>query len=78
LGWVRRGCLGGGICYRLPFSAFGFDYQLDKVVGEAHDQTFYISCQVQLLDQSCKGVGSSRRQAEQEAARAALIALGQE
>ncbi len=54
------------------------DYQLEKVVGEAHDQTFYISCQVQLLDQSCKGVGSSRRQAEQEAARAALIALGQE
>lgn len=54
------------------------DYQLEKVVGEAHDQTFYISCQVQLLDQSSKGVGSSRRQAEQEAARAALIALGQE
>ena len=54
------------------------DYQLDKVVGDAHDQTFYISCRISMLDEVTHGVGNSRRQAEQEAARAALIALGQE
>lgn len=51
-------------------------YELDRVEGEAHDQTFYISCQVALLDEPTLGKGSSRRQAEQESARAALIALG--
>ena len=51
------------------------EYQLDKVEGDAHDQTFFISCNVALLSTPTKGVGSSRRQAEQEAAKAALKAL---
>lgn len=46
-------------------------YELINVEGEAHDQTFYILCHVEMLEQPTKGTGSSRRQAEQEAARAA-------
>ena len=51
-------------------------YELERVEGEAHDQTFHIRCDVALLDEPTRGVGSSRRQAEQESARAALAALG--
>ncbi|MCP4598884.1 ribonuclease III [Neptuniibacter sp.] len=56
---------------RLPLPT----YDLIKVEGEAHAQTFYIECQVQGVDKAPKGTGSSRRQAEQEAAKSALIAL---
>ncbi|MBS98392.1 MAG: ribonuclease III [Oceanospirillaceae bacterium] len=50
-------------------------YELLSVDGEAHAQTFHIRCEVALLEQPTEGVGSSRRQAEQEAARAALQTL---
>lgn len=50
-------------------------YELVKVEGEAHDQTFYILCHVAMLDVPTHGTGSSRRQAEQEAARAAIEQL---
>ncbi|MCV6589581.1 MAG: ribonuclease III [Marinobacterium sp.] len=51
------------------------DYELLKVEGEAHDQTFYIRCHVETMAQTTDGTGSSRRQAEQEAARLALELL---
>ena len=50
-------------------------YELISVTGEAHKQTFEIRCNVSLLEQSTEGKGSSRRQAEQEAARKALEQL---
>lgn len=50
-------------------------YELIKVQGEAHEQTFYIDCTVAGLAKPAKGVGSSRRQAEQEAAKNALLEL---
>ncbi|WP_432696486.1 ribonuclease III [Marinobacterium sp. YM272] len=50
-------------------------YELLSVEGEAHAQTFHIRCEVGLLPEPTEGVGNSRRQAEQEAARAALQAL---
>lgn len=50
-------------------------YELVRVEGEAHDQTFYILCHVEMLSQPTNGTGSSRRQAEQEAARAAIEQL---
>jgi len=50
-------------------------YELINVEGEAHDQTFYIDCTVTGLPKPAKGIGSSRRQAEQEAAKHALIEL---
>lgn len=51
------------------------EYELTQVEGEAHAQTFYIDCRVDGLSDIAKGTGSSRRQAEQEAAKNALIAL---
>lgn len=51
------------------------EYELLSVEGEAHKQTFQIRCNIKLLDQPTEGVGSSRRQAEQEAAKQALVAL---
>lgn len=50
-------------------------YELTNVEGEAHSQTFYISCLVPGLDSPATGTGSSRRQAEQEAAKSALANL---
>ena len=51
------------------------EYELTNVEGEAHAQTFYIDCRVSGLNNPAKGSGSSRRQAEQEAAKHALTAL---
>lgn len=53
-------------------------YHLIKAEGEAHSQTFFIECEVALLDHCCKGQGSSRRLAEQKSAAAALKSLGVE
>lgn len=50
-------------------------YELTGVEGEAHSQTFFIDCLVGGLNSPAKGSGSSRRQAEQEAAKQALVAL---
>jgi ribonuclease-3 len=41
------------------------------VSGEAHEQRFYVECEIAQLDIRTQGEGSSRRSAEQEAARAA-------
>ncbi len=53
-------------------------YHLIRVEGEAHEQTFYIDCEVEALKQHSAGQGASRRIAEQQSAAAALIALGAE
>lgn len=50
-------------------------YELTHVEGEAHAQTFYILCHIEPLAEPTKGVGNSRRQAEQEAAKAALALM---
>ena len=52
-------------------------YSVREVSGEAHDQTFTVDCEVEGLEQPTVGAGNSRRIAEQEAARAALKALGE-
>ncbi|MCW8885386.1 MAG: ribonuclease III [Motiliproteus sp.] len=52
------------------------NYQLVKVEGEAHSQTFYIRCEVSMLDDTTEGQGRSRRLAEQKAASTALAKLG--
>jgi ribonuclease-3 len=51
------------------------EYFLEHVEGDAHDQTFYIRCTISELENPTKGVASSRRQAEQESANAALEQL---
>ncbi|WP_166251542.1 ribonuclease III [Marinobacter salicampi] len=53
-------------------------YDVISVEGEAHAQTFHVSCALSSLDRTTTGVGSSRRIAEQQAARSALKALGVE
>nr|WP_252738244.1 ribonuclease III [Marinobacter salexigens] len=53
-------------------------YDVVSVDGEAHKQTFHVSCVLPSLERKTSGVGSSRRIAEQEAARSALKQLGVE
>lgn len=53
------------------------EYELLSIEGKAHAQTFKVNCMVEGL-LPCVGEGSSRRIAEQQSARRALIALGEE
>jgi ribonuclease-3 len=50
-------------------------YRVERVEGEAHAQTFHVTCEVPVLRLSAEGRGSSRRRAEQEAAERILSAL---
>jgi len=43
-------------------------YTVDRIEGEAHAQTFHVTCEVSDLGRRAQGSGSSRRRAEQEAA----------
>jgi ribonuclease-3 len=51
------------------------DYQVVNIDGEAHAQTFQVSCHVAKLNIQTLGEGSSRRAAEQNAAQLALAQI---
>jgi ribonuclease-3 len=51
------------------------DYVVTHLAGEAHAQTFVVSCSIEKLNVRTVGEGSSRRIAEQQAAQCALVAL---
>lgn len=51
------------------------DYELVKVSGQAHRQAFEVSCSVAGRQKSTSGSGSTRRNAEQEAAEQMLVEL---
>ncbi|WWP00236.1 MAG: ribonuclease III [Candidatus Dasytiphilus stammeri] len=51
-------------------------YLVSKISGEAHDHIFTIICQLNHLNESVVGMGTSRRKAEQIAAKNMLIKLG--
>ncbi len=51
------------------------NYEVLSIQGEAHEQTFHVSCIVASLVIKAEGVGSSRRKAEQEAAKNLLALL---
>jgi len=51
-------------------------YAVQHVEGEAHAQSFRVSCEVPALGRCVHGGGSSRRRAEQEAAERMLRELG--
>lgn len=51
------------------------EYAVVDVQGEAHAQTFTVSCSIPGLDEPALGTGDSRRRAEQDAARRALNRL---
>ena len=54
------------------------EYRLVSTTGPDHDQTFRAACKVKPFDTPFHGEGRSRREAEQEAASAALAELGDE
>jgi ribonuclease-3 len=56
---------------RLPLPA----YEVTATLGDEHNQSFEVSCIVPGIEQPIVGTGSSRRKAEQAAARQALDAL---
>jgi ribonuclease III len=47
-------------------------YEVERTEGEAHEQTFWVSCEVSALGLEASGCGSSRRRAEQQAAERVL------
>ena len=51
------------------------EYELVEVTGKAHRQTFAVSCRVSGQQQATRGVGTSRRNAEQDAAAKMLAEL---
>ena len=56
----------------------GFDlpsYVVESSVGAPHEQTFTVVCTVAEQELKCRGLGTSRRKAEQAAAEAALAQL---
>lgn len=54
------------------------NYTVVDISGEAHNQTFTVSCSVSAIEDSVRGIGSSRRKAEQEAALKILEVLANE
>jgi ribonuclease-3 len=53
-------------------------YEVERIDGEAHAQTFRVRCEVAELGRRVHGGGSSRRRAEQEAAERMLHEIGAE
>ena len=54
------------------------DYELADVTGKAHQQTFAVTCTVNELSQTTHGESTTRRKAEQKAARNMLKILSGE
>lgn len=54
------------------------DYVLQTMSGLAHEQTFKVKCTVSLIEESCIGVGVSRKKAEQAAAEQMLELLNKD
>lgn len=50
-------------------------YEIQCTSGKAHNQTFQVSCEIELLSEPVIGTGSSRRKAEQAAASQVLDML---
>ncbi len=50
-------------------------YEVIQVTGQAHNQTFHVQCDIAEKNLSSRGQGSSRRKAEQAAAKAMLEQL---
>ncbi len=54
------------------------EYRVEEVTGMAHEQKFHVVCNVSAFELSADGYGTSRRRAEQDAARAALSCISDE
>ena len=53
-------------------------YEVVDISGKDHDQTFVVHCHIESLGKPMQGTGTSRRKAEQQAARNALERLDHE
>jgi ribonuclease III len=53
-------------------------YRVEAITGQAHRQSFEVSCSIDALDASTIGRGTSRRQAEQDAATKMLLLVGEQ
>jgi len=51
------------------------EYELSEVTGKAHKQTFEVSCSISVSQSPTRGVGTTRRNAEQESAEKMLLKL---
>jgi ribonuclease-3 len=51
------------------------DYQTENVSGKAHKQSFEVSCTIDAMDLTANGMGTTRRDAEQDAAGAMLVKI---
>lgn len=51
------------------------EYDVIDINGEAHNQTFKVTCKVKNVDEVFTGIGTSRRKAEQNAAEKVLNVL---
>lgn len=51
-------------------------YKVEQTTGKSHDQVFTVSCKISDPDLQTKGQGTSRKKAEQQAARKILDKLG--
>lgn len=51
-------------------------YTVESIEGEAHQQSFIVSCQIEGVEEKSLGRGTSRRRAEQDAAQAMLEVIG--
>lgn len=54
------------------------EYRVETVTGMAHEQKFHVVCNVAAFQLSADGYGTSRRRAEQDAAREALNCISDE
>ncbi len=52
-------------------------YRVEKTTGQAHRQSFEVSCRIDALDARTIGRGTSRRRAEQDAATKMLALVGE-
>jgi ribonuclease-3 len=52
------------------------DYAMQSVSGKAHQQSFEVTCSIPEFDAVTAGFGSTRRDAEQDAALAMLGKIG--
>jgi ribonuclease III len=50
-------------------------YSVERIEGEAHAQTFHVTCDLPDIGRHSQGSGSSRRRAEQEAAERILLEI---
>jgi len=50
-------------------------YEVERTEGDAHEQTFWVLCEVGALGLTASGQGSSRRRAEQQAAERVLCEI---